>query len=159
SPAPRGSGREDQPSIGLGAAARRRARSSSPPRRPRSGSTRPAAGGSLALAPLAGLVAVLGLQQRALGEPQAEDHAGGGQRDPQQHMDPPRRPYGELKPQREDDDQRADDHRQEGRRAVADVKPRRLEPADVAPVGEADPAGEQRLRAAARAETEKGSLG
>src|SRR5690606_7595877 len=59
----------------------------------------------------------------------------------------------------EDDDQRADDHSQERGRPVTDVEPRRLEPTDAAPVGKADPAGEQGLRAATRAETEKGSLG
>src|SRR5690606_41961200 len=35
----------------------------------------------------------------------------------------------------------------------------RVDPGDVAQVVEADPAGEQLLRAAARSETEKGSLG
>lgn len=53
---------------------------------------------------------------------------------------------------------RAQQHDQQRRRAIAHVEAREIQPAGGAAVGKAHPAGEQRARAAFGAETEKGGL-
>ena len=82
---------------------------------------------------------------------QPPDHRRGGQRHPQQHVDPERRMHGQLEPQRQTDHQRADDQRQERRRPVADVERRKVEPAAAAARSRIAPAqpGEQRARRSA----------
>ena len=111
------------PSTRRGAAARRRARSSSPPPRRRSASRRIGTRRvTCARAPRRRGCGYSDCSSAALATRRPSTTATVGQRHPQQHVDPPRRLGGQLQPHREDHDQRADDHRQERRRAVADVE-------------------------------------
>ena len=108
---------------------------------------------------LARLALDFGGEQRGLADPQSTQRQPGDQRRPQQHMDPNRGVNPEFEPQREAQHQRADDHGEKRRRTIANVVARIVEPAGPAARGEFRQSCEQRLFAAARAQTEKGSRG
>src|SRR3989344_734013 len=73
------------------------------------------------LAALRRLSLVLARQQGAFADAQAIDDRRGGQRNPQDDIDPQGLAHGRIERQRDRDQQRADDQGEKGRGAIADI--------------------------------------
>ena len=87
-------------------------------------------------------------EQRCLGDAQPGDDEQRGEQGPEDEVDDEWRVDREMQPKRERQHDSADDHDQEGCRAIADIERGEIEPAAPASVSKADWPGKQRALSA-----------